>query len=67
MKNNFLVIGYKLAFMNSSVEFIAGRFWIVSGSVGEYYTGTNKSSVRVRESSVNDCSALLGFNLPFSS
>ena len=59
--------GYRLAYMNSSVEFIGGRFWVVSGSLSEHYTGSNKSSVRVRESSVNDCSEILGFNLSTSS
>jgi hypothetical protein len=60
-------IGYKLAYMNAVVEFTGGRFWIVSGSLSEYYSGTYKSAVRVRESSVNDCSAILGFNVSISS
>ena len=59
--------GFRLAYMNSVVEFKGGRFWIVSGSLGQYYSGTNKTSVRVRESSVNDCSAILGFDLSTSS
>lgn len=59
--------GYKLAYLNSVVQFTGGRFWIVSGSVGQYYSGTNKTSVRVRPSSVNDCSSLLGFDLSMSS
>jgi len=60
-------IGYKLAFMNASVTFLGARFWIISGSVSEYYSGTNKSAVRVRASSTNDCSEILGFNLSTSS
>jgi hypothetical protein len=60
-------IGYKLAYMNAIVEFNNGRFWIVSGSVGNYYSGTYKTSVSVRESSVNDASVLLGFNLQVTS
>lgn len=60
-------IGFRLAFMNSSVEFQGGRFWIVSGSTGQYYSGSNKSAVRVRASSVNDCSEILGFHLSTSS
>lgn len=56
-------IGYRLAFMNSTVEFTGGRFWIVSGSVSQYYSGARKSAVKVRASSVNDCSEILGFDL----
>lgn len=60
-------IGFKLAYLNSTVEFTGGRFWIVSGSVGQYYSGSNRSSVRVRPSLVNDCSSVLGFNLSVDS
>jgi len=60
-------LGYKLAYLNSVVQFTGGRFWIVSGSLGQYYSGANKTSVRVRPSSTNDCSALLGFDLSMSS
>jgi hypothetical protein len=57
-------IGYKLAYMNSSVEFVGGRFWIVSGSVGQYYSGASRSSVKVRAATAgNDCSTILGFNI----
>lgn len=60
-------VGFKLAYMNASTEFTGSRFWIVSGSLSEYYSGSNKSAVNVRASSVNDCSALLGFNIPITS
>jgi hypothetical protein len=60
-------LGYKLAYLNSSVQFIGSRLYIVSGSLGEYYTGASRSSVRVRPSLVNDCSEILGFNLPTES
>jgi len=60
-------IGYKLAYMNAVVEFEDGRFWIVSGSVGNYYSGTYKTAVNVRASSVNDASTLLGFDLQVTS
>lgn len=60
-------IGYKLAYLNSVVEFVGSRFWIVSGSLSGYYSGANKSAVHVRASSVNDCSEILGFNLPTDS
>lgn len=59
--------GYKLAYLNATVEFIGSRFWIVSGSISQYYSGANKSAVSVRASSVNDCSEMLGFNLPITS
>ena len=61
-------IGFKLAYMNASVEFTNGKFWIISGSVGQYYSGSNKSSVKVRASTTgNDASVLLGFDLPTES
>lgn len=60
-------IGFKLAYMNSSVSFTGGKIWIVSGSTGEWYSGANKSSVNVRQSATNDCTAVLGFNLSVSS
>jgi len=56
-------VGFRLAYMNSSVEFKGGRFWIVSGSLSSFYSGANKSSVKVRPSSLLDCSETLGFNL----
>ena len=59
--------GYKLAYLNASVEFIGSRFWIVSGSISQYYSGANKSSVSVRPSAINDCSEMLGFDLPITS
>lgn len=60
-------VGYRLAYMNASVEFTGSRFWIVSGSLGEYYSGSNKSAVSVRASAVNDCSEILGFDIPITS
>jgi len=56
-------VGFRLAYMTSSVEFKGGRFWIVSGSLSSFYSGANKSSVKVRPSSLLDCSETLGFNL----
>jgi hypothetical protein len=60
-------VGFKLAFMNSSVEFKGSRFWVVSGSLSQYYSGSNKSAVSIRASSVNDCSEILGFDIPITS
>jgi len=59
--------GYNLAYKNCSVEFSDGKFKIVSGSIGNYYTGTNKSAATVVSGSQNDCSDMLGFNLTLSS
>ncbi len=60
-------VGYRMAFLNAVVQFIGSRFWIVSGSLSAYYSGANKSAVSVRSSLVNDCSAILGFDLPTTS
>lgn len=60
-------VGFKLAYMNSSVSFTGGKLWIVSGSTGEWYSGENKSAVNVRTAATNDCSVVLGFNLSVSS
>jgi len=60
-------IGFRLSYMNASVEFKGGRFWIVSGSLGQFYSGSNRSSVQVRSAAVNGCSELLGFNLDTNS
>lgn len=59
--------GFRLAYKNAVVDWLNGRFWIVSGSLGKYYSGTNRSSVKVRASSVNDASAVLGFDLSMDS
>ena len=60
-------VGYSLAYKNASVDFIGGTFWIVSGSLSQYYTGANRSSVKVRASDTNDCSSILGFDLQSNS
>jgi hypothetical protein len=59
--------GFALSYLNASVWFQDNKFYITSGSVGEYYTGDNRSSVRVAAASSNDCSAELGFNLEMNS
>ena len=56
--------GYALAYRNCSVEYQNGKFWIISGSLSRYYTGSTKSSVRVAAAATNDCSVELGFDLP---
>jgi len=59
--------GYSLAYSNASVEYLNGKFWIISGSFSKYYTGSYRSSVAVTSGSTNDCSALLGFDIPMTS
>lgn len=56
--------GFALSYNNVSVEFQDGKFWIASGSIGSYYTGSNRSSVRVLPASTKDCSTELGFDIP---
>jgi len=59
--------GFTLSYKNASVEWSGSRFKIISGSVGKYYTGTNRSSVQVTAGTTNDCSAMLGFDLTINS
>ncbi len=55
--------GFRLAYMNASVEFSGGKFWVNSGSVGANYTGSNKTSVDIKAADTNSAAAILGFNL----
>jgi len=59
--------GYKLAYMNASVEWKEDKFYIISGSVSPYYTGANRSSVDVTSSGVDTCHRDLGFNMSVDS
>ena len=59
--------GFALSYRNCSVEFENGKFKIISGSIGDSYIGTDRSSVAVTSGTTNDCSVLLGFDLPMSS
>ena len=59
--------GFRLAYMNASVEYVNGKFWIVSGSMGKYYTGNSKSAVSVQAGQSNDALTILGFDLPTTS
>ena len=59
--------GYKLAYMNASVEWKEDKFYIISGSVSPYYTGTNRSSVDVTSSGLDTCYNDLGFGLSVDS
>jgi len=59
--------GFSLSYINASVEYQDGKFYIVSGSLGSYFTGEDRSSVKVMAANSNDCSDELGFNLPMDS
>jgi len=58
---------YELAYLNASVEYKDGRFWIISGSVSLYYTGASRSSVEVVQAAGDICYQTLGFNLSIDS
>lgn len=58
---------YTSAYRNTSVEMKNGKFYIISGSMSPYYTGSDKSSVSVTASGVDTCVDVLGFNLMTSS
>lgn len=57
----------KLAYMNASVEFTNGKFYIISGTVSPFYTGANRSSVVVTASGGDSAYGTLGFNLSVDS
>lgn len=59
--------GFILSYKNASVEFIEGNFWVLSGSVSKYYTGTTRSSVQITSAGSNDAAAMLGFDLSVTS
>jgi hypothetical protein len=59
--------GFALSYLNCSVYYLDGKFWIISGSITSSYTGTNRSSVKVMPGSTNDCSKELGFDLSVDS
>ena len=55
--------GYALSYLNASVWWQDNKLYITSGSVGDFYTGSNRSSVRILPASTYDCSDELGFDL----
>jgi len=59
--------GYELSYTNATVEYINGKFKVVSGSMSGYFTGTNRSSVKVINTTYSGCANQLGFNLPIDS
>jgi len=59
--------GFTLSYKNCSVAFVNGKFEIISGSIGTYYTGTNKTAVAVVSGTQNNCTRMLGLDLYISS
>lgn len=56
-----------LAYKNAVVEYNNSKFYIVSGNIGEFYTGTNRSSVKVTSSGIDTFHDNIGFNLGYDS
>jgi len=59
--------GLRLSYLNASVEYKNGQFFITSGSVGEYFNGVNRTSVLVSAADDTDASVILGFDLAITS
>ena len=58
---------YELSYLNASVEYKEGRFWIISGTISPYYTGASRSSVKVSKVVGDTCYETLGFDLSVDS
>lgn len=56
-----------LSYKNARCEYVDGRFFIVSGSSSENFTGSRRSSVSVAAATSNDASETLGFDIPIQS
>ena len=59
--------GFSRAYRNASVVYKNSKFWVLSGSIGSYYSGNNRSSVDIIAADTSDCTKELGFNLPTTS
>lgn len=59
--------GLELSYLNASVKFKSGRFFITSGSVGEYFNGEDRTSVIIGPVDGDGASTLLGFDLAITS
>ena len=59
--------GYMMAYKNCSVEFLNGKFKIISGSISSSYTGVDRSSVTLASGTANDCITMLGLDLTIDS
>jgi hypothetical protein len=56
-----------IAYKNTIVDYVNGKFIIVSGNVGEFYTGVNRTSVAVTASGSDTLFGYLSFKLGTSS
>ncbi len=56
-----------LAYKNVIVEYTDGKFYIVSGNVGAFYTGATRTSVIVTASGADTLYNIMGFNLGYDS
>lgn len=59
--------GFELAYKTCKVEYKNGKFWIVSGSLGNSYTGSYRTAAKVEPASEKDASGVLGFDLSVDS
>lgn len=60
--------GLKLSYLNASVEYTNGKFFITSGSVGNYFNGEDRTSVKIIEpGSGSSAVSALGFDLGLTS
>jgi len=59
--------GLIMAYKNCSVEFVNGKFKIISGSISDSYTGLDKSAVSVVSGTTNNVLDWLGFDLTIGS
>jgi hypothetical protein len=57
----------QLSYKNAIVEYTDGKFYIISGNVGAFYTGTNRTSVIVSASGVDTLYADIGFEIGYDS
>lgn len=56
-----------LSYLNAKCYYTNGKFIITSGSMSRSFSGVGRSSVRVSAAASNDCSAVLGFDIPLES
>lgn len=59
--------GYAKAYKNASVEYSGGKFYIISGSMSELYSGYTKTAVKVAKVPGDGLYELLGFDQQWTS
>jgi len=55
--------GFAAAYLSVKVQYKGGKFWVVSGSVSTYYSGADRSSVKIYKIAGDTCMETLGFDL----